>query len=87
MLSNKRICEGDSDVSSDEEVNDKITTTQRHEDSGEHNSIDGAIEESQAWFFEGSHYNNMFKDNINATIFLLLPKTRILGVANSDIHV
>lgn len=48
MLSNKRICEGDSDVSSDEEVNDKITTTQRHEDSGEHNSIDGTIEESQA---------------------------------------
>ena len=86
MLSNKRICEGDSDASSDEDVNDK-NTKQRHEDIGQHNSIDGTIEESQAWFFEGSHYNNMFKDNINATIFLLLPKTRILGVANSDIHV
>ena len=65
MLSNKRTCEGDSDTSSDEEVNDKITT-QRHEDIGQQNSIDGTIEESQAWFFERSHYNKIFKNSPNA---------------------
>lgn len=31
--------------------------------------------------------NNICKNNPNAKIFLLLPKTRILGAAISDIHV
>lgn len=46
-MRNKRLSEGDSDTSSDEDVNDKITTRQ-HEDVDQHNSIDGSIEESQA---------------------------------------
>ena len=47
MVSNKRIIEGDSDTSSDEEIDDK-NTTQRREDAVQKSSIDGTTEESQA---------------------------------------
>ena len=51
MMSNKRINEGDNDSSSDED-NDDNNTTQQREDAVQQNSIDGTIEESQAWVFK-----------------------------------
>ena len=51
LMSNKRINEGDNDSSSEEDNEDNNTTQQR-EDAVQKNSIDGTIEESQAWVFK-----------------------------------
>ena len=51
MMTNKRTNEGDNGSSSDEDNDDNITTQQR-ENALQQNSIDGTIEESQAWVFK-----------------------------------
>ena len=50
ILSNNRIHEHDGYSSSDDEINDK-DSTQQNEEANQQNSIDGTVEESQAWFW------------------------------------